>query len=163
MGRYFDIIDVDQDGKAELISYGRETAGAARVLTVYFNAGSTQTPQWRPVVVTTPPGNPIPAPNDVNDAPRLSVGDWNHDGKPDLIIGIEHKNKTVPPELPTLGGSRMAGFRNPDVYDPYTGEIHILLNTTQVTGKPIFAPPLRLEADGEAISTYINPYPTGIC
>ncbi len=159
LGRYFDVLDVDQDGKNELVGYGREEDRAAQVLTVFFTEGNHRQPRWKPVVVTSSEGGSIQAPDDVNDSPRLSVGDWNQDGKPDLVIGIEHKNKTVPPELPQLGGSRMAGFRDPEVYDPNTGEVLLLLNVTQEAGKPIFEAPLRLEADGQAISTYINPYP----
>ncbi len=160
LGRYFNVLDVDQDGKNELIGYGREEDRAAQVLTVYFDEGKEHSPRWKPVVVTTSQGDAIKAPEDVNSAPRLSVGDWNHDGKPDLVVAFEHQDKTVPADLPTTGNSRMAGFRDPNVYDPYTGEVWLLLNSTPAKGKPQFEPPVRMTSDGEPIVTYINPYPT---
>ncbi len=54
----------------------------------------------------------------------------------------------------------MAGFRDPSVYDPNTGEVQLLLNATQEPGKPIFQLPVRMKADGQTITTYVNPYPT---
>ncbi len=88
IGQYFDVIDVDQDGTVELITYAKNDQ-TANVLTVLFNEGDYQQPQWKPIIVTTPQGDSILAPDDVHDTPRLTVGDWNQDGKLDLIIGIE--------------------------------------------------------------------------
>ena len=160
LGRYFDAVDINQDGPMELIGYGKKHDGSSQALTVYFNDGDRLTPRWKPVVATTLTGDTIQAPEDVNDAPRLSVGDWNNDGKPDLVVAFEHRSQTVPAELPTLGGNRMAGFRDPAVYKPYTGEVWLLLNRTKSKGKPLFERPIRMTANNQPIVTYINPYPT---
>ena len=102
----------------------------------------------------------IKAPEDVWNAPRLSVADWDHDGKQDLIIGVEHINQTVPADLPQQGSNRMSGFRDPEVYNAHTGEVYFLRNVTQNKQEAVFEQPVRLSADGSPIQTYIHPYPT---
>ena len=54
----------------------------------------------------------------------------------------------------------MAGFRDPEVYDPHTGELWLLLNAATRMGTPVFESPVRMTAGGKPIVTYINPYPT---
>ena len=70
---------------------------------LYLNEGSRDQPEWKKILVVQPNGQPIVAPEDVWNAPRLSVADWDDDGKEDLIIGYESVNETVLPEIPQIG------------------------------------------------------------
>ena len=165
LGRYFDVMDVDGDGKVELLGYEGQNdisklGEASLVLSVYFNQGSKEKPEWVQKYAAGIDGERLEAPKDVWNAPRLSVADWDNDGKQDLIIGVEHINETVPEGLPQQGSNRMSGFRDPEVYNTQTGELYFLKNATQNEQEAVFEQPVRLSADGKPIQTYIHPYPT---
>ena len=165
LGRYFDVINLNQDDTYELIGFEGQNdisklGNATLTLHLYLNEGNRDQPEWKKIPVVQPNGQPIVAPEDVWNAPRLSVADWDDDGKEDLIIGYESVNETVPPEIPQIGSNRMFGFRDTTVYRVNSGKVFFLKNLTTTPEKPTFAAPERLEADGEPISTYLHPYPT---
>ena len=164
MGRYFDLIDADGDGRREIIAFDGQNSisrnGKSPVkLAVYFREGADEPPEWRKAYVLLPDGSPLESPSDVWNSPRVDAVDWDADGREDLIIGYERMDEMIPPEVESLGANRLAGFRDPSVFRPMVGQVLFVRNITGERGKPVFARPERLAAGGSPISTYVHPNP----
>ena len=162
MGRYFDFIDLEDDGQTALVAfdYGRRglrTGGGP--LAVYFNDGSPEAPRWRKVYARSPSGDSLFAAHDVHNAPRVEVVDWDGDGLEDLILGYEHNEEMLPLDRRQRRSS-IGGFHDPEAYNAESGYVGWMRGFGIEGGRPVFAEAEPLLADGEPITTYVHPYPT---
>ena len=162
MGRYFDSIDLEDDGQTELVAfdYGRRgLRSGGGPLAAYFNDGSAEAPRWRKVYAQSPSGDSLFAPPDVHNAPRIEVVDWDGDGVEDLILGYEHHEEMLPPER-RQRRDYIGGFHAPEAYNVESGYVGWMRGFGMEDGRPVFGEAEPLEADGEPIVTYVHPYPT---
>ena len=160
--RYFDLADLDGDGRLEIVGFegeGENNRSGGGLLTIQFNDGTTEAPRWRTHYVRSPRGDTLKAPRDVNNTPRVDAADLDGDGRTDLLLGIDHLEEMFPPERRTNAGY-IGGFHDPAAYNPDAGYIQWARNLTEPGGEPTFASPEPLTAGGRPIRTYVNPYPT---
>ena len=163
IGSYFDLIDYDGDGRRDLVSFDGQVAdgdahSGSRLLVYRRTSGSTP-PYWERLVALGPAGDTVTiAPESWSDY-RISVADWDGDGRQDLIVGHESAYALVPDSDVLNKRQRVSGFKDTSAYDPQVGRIGWLRNLTETGGAPVFAAEQPLLADGQVISTYVIPYP----
>ncbi len=163
IGRFFDVVDVDGDGKREIMAYEPQVrinqSDTTGRLMVFFNDGTTDNPIWIKKYVLNTEGKGINSANDVWDSPRMSIADWDGDGRQDIIIGYENAKKIVPESDVENIRTRNEGFKDPSVYSPNQGKVAFLKNVTREKGTAVFENEKIIEADGKPIETFTGPYP----
>ena len=163
IGRFFDVIDVDGDGKAELAAFaGQEEMGESVTrLGVFYNDGSADDPEgprWRYEAVVTPEGEPLQAVPDHWHSVRVRAADWDGDGRDDLILGWDRTEEIVP-GIQDNKGDRIGRWRSRDEVNTDVGRVLVSYNRTEPDGPPTFTEPQELEADGEPLRVHHFPSP----
>ena len=143
LGSYFDLIDLNDDGKQEIITFdGRKT------LLAFVNEGDTKQPQWKPLTITDDEAQPWAHIQDVKGTPPITAVDWDQDGRTDLLIGANH-----PSIMKHDFGT------NPEEMHPDAFRIYFVKNITQDASQPRFARPEVLTENGEPLKFLGWAYP----
>ncbi len=162
VGDYFDIIDYDGDGQRDLVVFEAQSQtglvdNSGKLM--LYRQGGPGGAQWEGLIARSPTGDPITAAAESWSSYRVSAADWDGDGRTDLIVGYEDIYALVPDSEVRNKRNRVQGFKPISAYRTQVGRIGWFKNLSQTGGPPVFAPEQPVFADGEAIATYIFPYP----
>ena len=158
-GRFFDTIDLENDGNIELVSFGKPEGGGPSQIVLHRNRGTTDAPEWERTPVRTPNGQPIEVPPDDWHGGRVHAADWDGDGYDDLILGWDNIEELVP-GIQKTKGERIGRWLPPEQVNPKVGRILVSLNVPDVEGGRTFTAAEELTVDGEPLRVHHMVYPS---
>jgi hypothetical protein len=159
--RWFNVIDFNEDGDWDLIGWYVDPYKEVDIisLNIYLNVGTPAKPVWDTLTATYPDGSMI------QYGGRIEIGDWDDDGKDDIILGRSNMGQILKADIDSgkdhyRRAKNYGGFRDTSAYNPEVGELFFLKNMTSTRRRPVFSYPKPILVDGKRFQTYVGLYPS---